>query len=114
MSTLLDYMHPDIAFGRDVVVVEQLNDGTDTLIIMEQKGKFVAIRVHAHRGNKSAIMCCRYWTWDCSHLRQEHVCGYAPGHEDLPPIPGQHCHNCGQLRAESISQAFRVRVIKPV
>ncbi len=108
--SLLDYSHPDIVYGRNMEVLYAFQDGTDEIVVVGSRhGLPFALRVHAARENWSHVMSQTYYVWACTHLREGKRCGYAPGHEDMPPLPGQHCHNCHGLRAEQLDTAYNVR-----
>jgi hypothetical protein len=109
--SLLDFQHPDIAWGRSTVLIDQFRDANDTIVILSHANRLAAIRVHAIRGDHSRVMSRTYFSWDCSNLRTGVICGYHPGPEDMPPLPGQRCHNCGNTRADAISLVTTVRPI---
>lgn len=106
--SLLDYSSPDVVYG-DAEIVDY-DPRLGIVVLRSSVGRLIAIKVFATRENKSHIFCQRYYTWDCTHEFRGRRCAYAPGHEDMPPLPGQHCHNCGGLRAELMPMVSELRL----
>ena len=107
--SLLDYQHPDILWGNAEVEWFETDGGPDTVVVVRRSWQYYALRVHAHRESLSHIFNRRMWVWRCTNKRPNgEPCGYFPGHEDLPPVPGQCCYDCKGLRAERIPAAVGV------
>lgn len=98
---LLDYEHPDVTFGRR----PPLEQGVD------REGNPI-FRTRLYDGNTFVVYARRDYVghifnasgggnvWKCR------ACDYFPSsQQDAPPIPGQHCHNCGAVLAEWVGRA---------
>ena len=111
--SLWDFQHPDIVYGCDtkVVYIRREIDDTTTVVIETARGLFLPLRVFARRDNWSHIFNRTYDAWVCTRTKPNGFeCRYAPGHEDMPPLPGQKCYNCGGIRAMRIPIVEDVRV----
>lgn len=102
-DTLLDYSHPDVVWGRRP---PKSIYGVNAVVFQIDERLFV---VHAKRGYSNVSIYTRGPTWECSQPYtytwpsswvSKTTCDYNPGPEDGPPLPGQHCYQCKQLRAE--------------
>lgn len=110
VSTLLDFNHPDLVWKRPPVEVGRDHRG----IVFKAGDRY--LRVYARRDNNSHIFNVSGGgpVWKCSHpiakgiptlrFKSGRVCDYYPGVEHTVPLPGQHCYNCGRLRAEWIGK----------
>jgi hypothetical protein len=103
-----DFQSPDIVYGRaEYEWVDWPPEGeTDTIVVLRLQGarRLLPLRVHARRDHLSRVMNQTYYVWRCTlpYKSEDRRCDYFPGHEDMPPLPGQRCYNCGGVRAEVI------------
>jgi hypothetical protein len=99
----LNYCHPDIVWGQEYFCAEAITEHESIYRVSRYSGKFV--RVYATKDYDSSG-CFGGPVWKCTHIffspidKKYQRCGYYPGIERTIPLPGQHCHNCGGIRAE--------------
>lgn len=108
-----DFQHPDITWSRHISFRITPDPSNPNALLVEINGGKRTFRVYAKREDFSRIFGVTTLHWVCTHPPTHigktqfglTICNYAPGHEETPPLPGQHCHNCGNLRAEWIEPA---------
>lgn len=112
--SLWNFQSPDIIYDNDVkveIIWPAATGDLNTIAVISFKDyRYLPLRIHAVRKNLSYVRSERYHVWACTNEFRNRLCDYAPGHEDMPPLPDQCCHNCGGVRAERIPIASDVRL----